>query len=83
MPKIVCTCGWWLRYGDIPNPIEWLFISDVDYDKFTGSVDAEELYRALKSFLQCPNCGRLWVFWNGFDQEPAEYIPKTLLDESR
>jgi hypothetical protein len=81
MPKIVCKCGQWLRYGDIPNPIEWLFISDVEYDKFSGSVDAEVLYRAMKSFLQCPICGRLWVFWNGFGSDPDEYIPRSLLDK--
>lgn len=83
MPKIVCKCGEWLLYGDIPNPIEWLLISDIEYDKFSGVVDAEDVYRVMKHLLRCPNCGRLWVFWNGFDHEPEEYVPKAAIEESR
>ena len=75
MPKLRCDCGDVMRYGDIPCPNEWLFISDTEYDAFSGVVDAEELYRAMKSFLRCPNCGRLWVFWNGFASAPEGYRP--------
>ncbi len=31
MPSILCSCGARLDYGSIPNPIEWLIISDTDY----------------------------------------------------
>ena len=75
MPGMLCRCAESLRYGEIPNRIEWLVISDVEYDRFSGSVDAEELYRAMKSILKCPKCGRLWIFWEGFSQPPAEYVP--------
>ncbi len=74
MPKILCKCGEPLRYGDVPNPIEWLFISDSDFDTISGMVDSESLYQKLKSFLECPSCKRLWVFWRGFDSDPLEYI---------
>lgn len=74
MPAIMCKCGEQLRYGEIPCPIEWLFISDTDYDSFSGQVDSEELYRQMKSFLKCHNCSRLWIFWSGFGSDPAEYL---------
>lgn len=74
MPGIRCKCGEILRYGEIPNPIEWDIISDVEMDRFTGQIDAGELYREMKSMLLCPNCGRLWIYWNGFDQDPQEYV---------
>ena len=76
MPAIVCKCGEPLRYGEIPNPIEWLFISDSEYDKISGMFDSEDLYRQMKSFLQCPTCKRLWFFWEGFDKDPLEYVPQ-------
>jgi hypothetical protein len=74
MPAIKCKCGEILRYGEIPNPIEWLFISDTAYDKLTGVIEAEDLYRAMKTFLRCPACERLWVFWDGFNDGPSEYF---------
>lgn len=74
MPKLTCRCGEILRYGEIPSPIEWKIISDVAYDQFSGPIDAEDIYAAMESLLRCPHCARLWVFWNGFEAEPQEYI---------
>ncbi|OKP81706.1 hypothetical protein A3844_25600 [Paenibacillus helianthi] len=73
MPKIRCKCGEVLRFGDIPCDIEYKFISDVEYDQYQGQIDAEELYLKMKSFLECKICGRLWFFWNGFENPPKEY----------
>jgi hypothetical protein len=75
VPSMRCRCGEILRYGEIPRPIEWLFVSDVAYDKFAGNIDAEELYKAMHSFLKRPRCGRLWCFWDGFAKPPTEYVP--------
>jgi len=75
MPALKCSCGETIGYGGIPCPFEWLFISDCDYDAIVASVDAEELYGRMSSFLKCENCGRLWVFWDGFDYPPKEYVP--------
>ena len=77
MPGMVCSCGEILRWTEIPNPIEWLIISETDYESFTGQVDAEEVYRAAGRLLRCPVCGRLWVFWKRSD-EPTEYLPRSL-----
>ena len=76
MPSIKCKCGEKLCYGEIPNPIEWLAISDVEYESYEGVIDAEKLYREMKSILKCPSCSRLWVFWNGFDSAPDSYAPE-------
>lgn len=74
MPKLLCKCGEVLSYSQIPCKIEYKFISDVDYDQFIGTIDSEKLYGQMRSFLECPQCRRLWFFWNGFVNEPTEYI---------
>ena len=76
MPSILCRCGEKLGYGEIPNPIEWLAISDKEYDAFACDINAEELYRNMRSFLKCPSCGRLWMFWDGFEGLPTVYAPE-------
>ncbi len=74
MPKIKCKCGEILSYSEIPSSIEYKFISDVDYDKYEGTIDAEVLYKQMKSFLKCEKCNRLWIFWKGYSNNPTEYI---------
>jgi len=76
MPSIICKCKCKLSYGEIPNSIEWLTISDLEYDKYQNKVDAEELYMNMKSILKCNRCGRLWIFWDGFESEPISYLPE-------
>ena len=78
MPGIQCKCGNIIKIGEIPNPSEWLFISDVEYDKYSGNIEAEDLYLAMKRFLLCNRCGRIWVYWEGNQIEPVPYI----LDET-
>lgn len=76
MPALNCACGRRLGFGEIPNPIEFLLISETDYDAYSGLVDSEELYRKMASMLKCPTCGRLWIFWQGFAYEPKAYLPE-------
>jgi len=83
MPSITCGCGEILRYGEIPCQNEWLLISDVEFDKFSGKVEAEEVYQAMKSLIKCPSCGAVWIFWNGFQVEPQEYVPHRYTDVTR
>ncbi|MCB2408090.1 hypothetical protein [Hymenobacter lucidus] len=59
--------------GAIPNPSEWLLISDVEYDRDAGQVDADTLYSNMKSMLVCPHCGRLLVYWQGFGEKYTAY----------
>jgi len=75
VPSLNCKCGQQISYGQIPCPDEWLFVSDVGFEQFSGQVDAEAVYAAMSSFLKCPRCRRLWIFWNGFSAPPEEYLP--------
>lgn len=76
MPSVLCKCGNKLNFGEIHNSIEWLMISDDGFEKFQGSVDAEAIYREMNSALKCSCCGRLLVFWNGFDVSTISYMPE-------
>lgn len=76
MPSIICSCGELLSYGEIPCPIEWLVISDTEYDNYQGMINSEALYLEMKSMLKCTRCGRLWIFWNGFNRSPSCYTPE-------
>jgi len=76
MPGLSCSCGHRISYGEIPCKDEWLIISDVVFDAFTRAVDAEELYRAMRSILKCPICGHLWVFWDGYQEAAQEFVPR-------
>jgi hypothetical protein len=75
MPSFNCSCGHRISYGEIPCKDEWLFISDTDFDSFAGLVDAEKVYSAMRSFLRCPSCRKLWFFWEGFGKEPQGFAP--------
>ena len=74
MPSMNCECGHRIIYGDIPCHDEWLLISDVAYDRFAGTVDAEEVYNEIQHMLLCPKCGRLWVYWHGISKAPTAYV---------
>jgi len=71
MPGLECKCGNIINYGEIPNPDEWLFISDVEYDGYCGLIDSEVLYKGMKSMLVCK---RIWIFWDGFEKDPVGYF---------
>ena len=77
MAKWLCACGETLRSsGDIPNPIEWLLISDQDFDAFSGLVQAEDVYSAMQHAFRGPSCGRLHVHWSGMGGEQVVYVPE-------
>lgn len=77
MPKILCKCGQIISYSEIPSKNDWLFISDVDYDEFQGKIDSENLYHSMKIFRKCINCGRLYIYWNGVENEPEIYAKES------
>ena len=76
MPSFQCKCGKSLDIGSIPNPNEWLAVSDIEYDGYAENVDTEALYKRFTHFLRCANCSRLWFFWNGFNNAPTCYEEK-------
>lgn len=73
MPSIKCSCNQRINLGSIPNKDEWLLISDIQYDEFSGTIDAEKLYQRMKPLIKCPNCARLLIFWNGFNESYTTY----------
>ncbi|MGW7535516.1 hypothetical protein [Amycolatopsis sp. NPDC054798] len=79
MAKFRCVCDYVISTsGEIPNPLEWKVISDQKFDEFEGMVDAEAVYLAGTSMFRCPQCGCLWVFWNGFAEPPECYAPQPI-----
>jgi hypothetical protein len=76
MAKFVCVCGTIIRTsGDVPNRNEWKLLSDVDFDRYSGRVDVEELYLAGTIAFRCPVSDHLWIYWDGFDKAPQLYEP--------
>jgi hypothetical protein len=75
MPSVECICGNRLDFGAIPNPIEWLIISDRRFDELGDQIETDHLYREFLSVLRCPSCARLAAFWDGFSEAPTFYEP--------
>lgn len=73
MPKILCKSNMIIQLGEIPCPHEYLYILDQNYDQYSAQIDAEELYKELKSVILCPECKRLLIFHHGWVQEPIYY----------
>jgi hypothetical protein len=76
MAKFACVCGHVIPMsGPIPNPDEWQLISDVEFDRFEGVTDADEMYRFATVMYRCPQSDHLWIFWDGFSARPSLYEP--------
>jgi len=73
MPKMLCECGKEIKLHAIPNEYTYMYISEVDYDKYQGRINAEELYRAMDYFIKCPKCSRIWLYKSG-NKTPIEYV---------
>lgn len=73
MPKVVCLCKEEINLSDIPSPNQLLMIEDVKYDKYFDSIDAEKLYEEMTLVVRCQNCKRLYVYENGFGNDPLIY----------
>lgn len=73
MPSMNCKCGCRINFSDIPNSNEWLLIPDEEYDAIADKVDVEYLYRKFTHLFKCVNCGRLIIFWSGFESTPQYY----------
>jgi hypothetical protein len=80
VPRILCKCETVLSWSAIPNPIEWLLISDTEFDEAPGDklIERHTLNLRAKRMLRCPTCHRLWIFWDGFSAEPTVYAPEDL-----
>jgi len=59
------------------HPAEYLLVSDLDFDGFTGLVQAEDVYMAMSHAFPCASCDRLHVFWSGMGEHPMVYVPES------
>ena len=73
MPKFRCKCGNVIPLGEVPSPNQYMMISDIDYDKYQGLIDAEELYLKMCIVAKCSSCKRLYIFGNGYNNDPIVY----------
>ncbi|EFK56559.1 hypothetical protein ACFU8T_07280 [Sphingobacterium spiritivorum] len=74
MPKIRCVCDYIINLSEIPSANQYLMISDVSFEKyFDEEVNAEDLYSKMIIVAHCSNCGRLHVFYDGFDKDQVIY----------
>jgi hypothetical protein len=76
--KFLCACGDQIHTsGYVPHPYGWLLFADQDIPEgaWKGNVGFKELYDRATHAFKCPTCGRLWVFWDGFEGEPQRYDP--------
>jgi hypothetical protein len=71
MPSYLCKCDARIDYTAIPAPCSYFLIedraADVEQDLITWRTE-----NAL-NVLKCPDCGRLWIFWDGMQNAPTEY----------
>ncbi|BCL30240.1 hypothetical protein GCM10017557_50990 [Streptomyces aurantiacus] len=58
--------------GEIPNPLEWHLASDQEleesWENFAG------LQEKARPVFLCPACGRIWVYWNGYEGPRVSYL---------
>jgi len=70
-----CNDGFAHTSGLIPNPKEWLLISDKDFDKITDTIIRDKLYSKMTHLFKCINidCEGIAIFWKGFRENPVWY----------
>jgi hypothetical protein len=80
MAKWLCVCGQVIRSsGNIPNPQEWLLLSDAEFEAFDQPIPTHELYLKARHVYRCPVSDHLWIFWDGPEGPPRLYAPAAFL----
>jgi hypothetical protein len=56
----------------LPHPDAFYVLAE---ERFEARADAPDfdLIRESEGAQLCTSCGRLWVWWDGWDEEPAVY----------
>ena len=70
-----CKNGYAHTSGLIPNPNEWLYLSDVAFDQLNSSADTTNLYNSMGHIYKCitESCESLLIFNSDVKKEPKWY----------
>lgn len=70
--KWLCPCGAVLRTtGPVPHPDGLYLVPEELYEQRAGA--GFDLVRESIGAHRCRECGRLWVWWDGWDADPTVY----------
>lgn len=85
MPKLKCRCGETTSLIEVPNPHSfyaipdekcWSVVKHVEHalkeEHPTDHINAAIVVESIL-ILKCPNCSRLYVYWNDADSPPTVY----------
>ena len=76
MTKWPCPCGATLTTsGPIPHPDGLYVLREELYQQRADAGDFDVIRESIGAH-RCPSCGRLWVWWDGWDAEPTVYAPE-------
>ncbi len=80
MGKFRCICDNVISTSG-ESPHEWLIISEADYGRvWDANEDFSDLLLKMQKMFVCPNCGRIWVFWEGLGKRGTPYSPEATVD---
>ncbi|GMU25073.1 MAG: hypothetical protein AMXMBFR13_51440 [Phycisphaerae bacterium] len=74
MPSYLCKCSKRIDYTKIPADASYHLVADEDVDILEDIVTHTAQWQKGIQVLRCPQCDRLWVFWQGFGSAPTEYV---------
>ena len=74
MPSYLCKCNKRIDYTTIPAESSYHLLADEDVEIEEDIVTRNAAWSRAVQVLRCPNCDRLWVFWDGFHEAPTEYF---------
>lgn len=81
MPSFLCRCGIRIDYTRIPADSAYQLVEDTKIDVENDSKYLARWEEATQ-VLECADCKRLWIFWNGMANSPTEYVNKGIDDRA-
>jgi len=76
MAKYLCPCGGIVHTsGTIPHPLGLYILTEKQYEERADAEDFDVILESTGAH-RCPDCARLWVWWDGWESEPTIYAPE-------
>ena len=76
MASFNCSCGKLIALNEIPSRSEWLILSDIDANELPDEIATDLFLAKMRPLLRCEFCNRIWIFWDGREFQPTEYVQK-------